>query len=77
MRLYAVGSGVKIILLYIMFRIAKGYENIAKTVRLPVPLLEKLERLAYKNNLSFNQLVVQCLNYAIENLMDDNCIKEE
>lgn len=51
-----------------MFKIQKGYDTISKSFRLPVQLVDKLEGLAYKNNLSLNQLVVQCLNYAIENL---------
>ncbi len=54
-----------------MFKIQKGYDTVSKTFRLPVNLTEQLENLAYKNNLSLNQLVVQCLNYAIENLDDE------
>jgi len=54
-----------------MFKIQKGYDTVSKTFRLPIELVNDLEALAYKNNLSLNQLVIQCLNYAIENL-DDN-----
>ena len=53
-----------------MFRISKGYDHTAKTIRLPVPLAEKIELLATENNLSFNQLVIQCLEYALENLCE-------
>ena len=51
-----------------MFKIKKGYDTVSKTFRLPIELVENLDSLAYKYNLSLNQLVVQCLNYAIENL---------
>lgn len=39
-----------------------------KTVRMPDSLIEKLEKLAVRNDISFNQLVIQCCEYAIENL---------
>ena len=31
-------------------------------------MIEQLEKLAAQNKLSLNQLVIQCLNYAISNL---------
>ena len=51
-----------------MFKIQKGYDSESKTFRLPVELIEQLEKLAAQNKLSLNQLVVQCLNYAVSNL---------
>lgn len=51
-----------------MFKIQKGYDSESKTFRLPVELIKKLEDLAVQNKLSLNQLVIQCLNYAISNL---------
>lgn len=51
-----------------MFKIQKGYDSESKTFRLPVELVEQLEKLATQNKLSLNQLVIQCLNYAVENL---------
>lgn len=39
-----------------------------KTIRMPDPLIEKLEKLAGQNDTSFNQVVVQCCQYAIEHL---------
>ena len=50
------------------FRIRKGYSSESKSFRLPIELIEKLEALATQNKLSLNQLVVQCLNYAVDNL---------
>ena len=55
-----------------MFKIRKGYESENKTFRLPSGLIRRLESLAAQNNLSVNQLVIQCLNYAIDNLEEDD-----
>ena len=51
-----------------MFRIQKGYDSESKTFRIPKQLLERMEVLATQNKLSLNQLVIQCLNYAMDNL---------
>lgn len=52
-----------------MFKIQKGFgETVTKTFRIPVGLAETLEKLAFENDLSVNQLVVQCLEYAIADL---------
>ena len=51
-----------------MWKIQKGYDTVSKSFRLPVELVEELDKLAYENNLSINQLVIQCLNFALENL---------
>ena len=53
-----------------MFRIAKGYEQVTKTIRIPGPVAEQLDRLAAENNISFNQLVNQCIQFAL-NSQDD------
>lgn len=39
-----------------------------KTVRMPIDLIQSLEELATSHDISFNQLVVQCCRYALENL---------
>ena len=59
-----------------MFKIQKGYDTTSKTFRLPIELVEQLDSLAYKNNLSLNQLVVQCLRYAIDNLDEETDISD-
>ena len=61
----------------LMFKIQKGYDTVSKTFRLPIELVEKMDSLAYKYNLSLNQLVVQCLNYALENLEEDDIQNDE
>lgn len=51
-----------------MFKIKKGYDTITKTFRLPTDMSERLEQLAQENKVSLNQLVIQCLEYALDNL---------
>lgn len=51
-----------------MFKLKPGSETISKTFRLPVEIADQLEQLAYDNNLSLNAVVVQCLQYALDNL---------
>lgn len=42
--------------------------NIPRTIRFTEPLYEKLNLLAEENEISFNMLVLQCCQYAIDNL---------
>lgn len=53
-----------------MFKIQKGYDSESKTFRIPVDIIKKLELLSAQNKISLNQLVVQCLTYALDNLED-------
>ena len=54
------------------FHITGGYDStITKTFRLPSHMVEKLNSIAYNNNLSLNALIVQCLEYALSQ-MDKN-----
>jgi len=53
-----------------MFEIKKP-ESSNKTVRMPNELISKIEKLATSKNISFNQLVIQCCEYAINNLSDE------
>ena len=54
-----------------MFKIQKGYDSESKTFRLPIELIERLEKLATQNKISLNQLVIQCLKYSVDNLEND------
>ena len=36
--------------------------------RLSKEIVKKIDIIAHKNNLSLNQIVIQCLNYAVNNL---------
>ncbi|MDE6004381.1 MAG: ribbon-helix-helix domain-containing protein [Oscillospiraceae bacterium] len=49
-----------------MFKIAKGYDSVTKTIRIPEPLAQELETLATQNNISLNQLINQCVVFALE-----------
>lgn len=52
-----------------MFRIesdSKG-ANTARTVRFTEKLFEQLNQIAVDNNVSFNSLVIQCCQYALDN----------
>lgn len=42
-----------------MLKIQGKPESVSKTFKLPKPLVEKLDKIAYENNLSLNQLVIQ------------------
>jgi predicted HicB family RNase H-like nuclease len=51
----------------ILFKVTKPeYTN--KTFRMPNDLISKLEKLAQEKQVSLNQLVIQCCNYALDNL---------
>lgn len=55
-----------------MLEFEKGYESVNKTFRIPVHIVKELEQLAGKYNTSVNKIVVQCLEYALENISDDD-----
>lgn len=54
-----------------MFIVQKN-EASNKTIRMPNALIEQLEELAASEDISFNQLVVQCCEYALANLPKSN-----
>lgn len=44
--------------------------NVARTVRFTEPLFERLNKAAADNNISFNLLVLQCCQYALDDMAD-------
>lgn len=53
----------------IMLIIKKEYsEYVNKTFRLPVEIIETLDAVAKEKNSSLNKVVIQCLEFAIENI---------
>lgn len=50
-----------------MFRVEKT-EYVNKTFRMPLALTQDLERIAQKEQVSMNQLVIQCCNYALAHM---------
>lgn len=55
-----------------MLEFEKGFESINKTFRIPVHIVKELEQLAGKYNTSVNKIVIQCLEYALDNISDDD-----
>lgn len=55
----------------IMFEIKK-IQCSNKTIRMPDPLIERLQALADANDISFNGLVVQCCEYALNDMEEQN-----
>lgn len=51
-----------------MFVIRNGGEMVNKTFRLPRDLAERLHQLAKGQNISMNNLVVQCCEYALSEM---------
>ena len=50
-----------------MFKIEKP-EMVNKTFRLPLELVERMQKLAQNEGISLNNLVMQCCEYALKNL---------
>lgn len=52
-----------------MFRLKKDYiEYENKSLRLPVDLINQIQALANDNNMSFNKVVIQCIEYALNDM---------
>lgn len=43
----------------------KKPQNSNKTIRMPNELIDRLQKTADNNDISFNQLIVQCCEYAL------------
>lgn len=55
-----------------MFEVKQTEEMVNKTFRLPVPLLDELTKVAEHENVSVNNLIRQCCEYALANMKKDN-----
>ena len=55
-----------------MLEFEKGFKSVNKTFRIPIHIVEQLELLAGEYNTSVNKIVIQCLEYALENISDDD-----
>ena len=57
-----------------MFEVENKFKNanVARTVRFTENLFEQLNEIAAKNDVSFNLLVLQCCQYAIDNMKEDS-----
>ncbi|MBQ7117530.1 MAG: hypothetical protein IJN88_04905 [Clostridia bacterium] len=54
-----------------MFEVKKE-EYINKTFRMPVTLVRKLEEVAQKEKVSLNNLVIQCCEYSLDNMKNED-----
>lgn len=59
-----------------MFKVKKP-EYVNKTFRFPIELVKKMEILAQEKDVSLNSLVVQCCEYALENIDNADAPKKE
>ena len=59
-----------------MFKVKKT-EHVNKTFRLPTDLVKRLEVVAQNKNVSLNNLVVQCCEYALENIDNSEAPKDK
>ena len=56
-----------------MFKLKKEYtEYENKSLRLPKDLISKVQQLANENDLSFNKVVIQCIEYALSHTEDNS-----
>ena len=51
--------------------IIKKPKSSNRTIRMPDPLIDKLATIASEQGISFNQLVVQCCEFALDHLHSD------
>lgn len=56
-----------------MFKIDNKLKNanVARTVRFTEPLFERLNKVAAQNGVSFNLLVLQCCQYALDDMPNE------
>lgn len=62
-----------------MFSIGENLKsaNVARTIRFTEFLFKQLNQFAFKNNVSFNALVLLCCQYALENYDNKNSPKND
>ena len=53
----------------------KETEN--KTIRFPIPLIEKIEKAIRSNNVTFSSFVIQACEYALENMENEKKNKND
>ena len=58
-----------------MFEIKKPHSS-NKTIRLPDEMITELEKIAGKKEVSFNEVVKQCIEYALRQLNEQELSRE-
>lgn len=56
-----------------MFKVRHTEETANRTFRFPKSLLDNMSVIAQQENVSLNSFVIQCCEYAIENLQQSTC----
>lgn len=52
--------------------IIKKPKSSNRTIRMPDDLIDRISRIAAAQDISFNQLVIQCCDFALDHLSEDN-----
>ncbi len=45
--------------------------SVTRTLRIKKELLNRLEEVAYKHDISTNKLIIKCIEYVLDNLEED------
>lgn len=45
--------------------------SVIRTIRIKEELLNRLEKIAYKHDISTNKLIIKCIEYALDNMEED------
>mgnify|MGYP004636079455 FL=1 len=53
-------------------RIPENHSGVSKTLRLPEDIVDEIQKISDKKNLSFNKVVIEFLKVGLENFEDDN-----
>lgn len=53
-------------------KIPENHSGISKTLRLPEDIVDEIQKISDKKNLSFNKVVIEFLKFGLENFEDDN-----
>ncbi len=50
------------------FNIKKRIESYNKTIRLPENIITKVEQVANENNISFNRVILEMIEFSLDNM---------
>ena len=53
-------------------RIPENHSGVSKTLRLPEDIVDEIQKISDKKNLSFNKVVIEFKKFGLENFEDDN-----
>ena len=53
-------------------KIPENHSGVSKTLRLPEDIVDEIQKISDKKNLSFNKVVIEFLKFGLENFEDDN-----